>query len=163
MYYIYKTTNIQNGKYYIGVTNGNNKWYKGSGTALKNAIKKYGGGSFNTVMLEEFNTEEEAFKKEAELVTEEVVKDHNSYNLKVGGKGGSGQKKSTEHKQKISEAVKQKYKDGTYKNVANGRKPAMDPTELLSLVEEHGLKKVSVMLDIKYDTLAHRYYRYRKM
>jgi hypothetical protein len=43
-YFIYKTTNLLNGKYYIGmhVTNQIDDGYLGSGKYLNNAIKKYG-------------------------------------------------------------------------------------------------------------------------
>jgi len=39
---VYKTTNIVNGKYYIGVTNGKDPGYLGSGRVLLSAIKEYG-------------------------------------------------------------------------------------------------------------------------
>jgi hypothetical protein len=39
--YIYKKLLILTGKYYIGKHNGNNKWYKGSGTDWKNNYKLY--------------------------------------------------------------------------------------------------------------------------
>lgn len=47
-YTIYKTTNIKNGKYYIGKhqTENENDSYLGSGIALKKAIKKFGKNSF---------------------------------------------------------------------------------------------------------------------
>ena len=43
-YMVYKTTNLVNNKYYIGVhaTNDLNDGYFGSGKNLKQAIKKYG-------------------------------------------------------------------------------------------------------------------------
>ena len=39
---IYKTTNLVNGKIYIGQDSNNNPNYYGSGTLLHKAIKKYG-------------------------------------------------------------------------------------------------------------------------
>jgi len=39
---IYKTTNLINGKYYIGKDKYNNPSYLGSGFILYQAIKKYG-------------------------------------------------------------------------------------------------------------------------
>lgn len=45
MYYLYKTTNLINHKYYIGVHYSediDNDDYLGSGKHLKSAIKKYG-------------------------------------------------------------------------------------------------------------------------
>lgn len=44
-HYIYKITNILNGKYYVGKHSSNciqKDGYMGSGKHLKNAIKKYG-------------------------------------------------------------------------------------------------------------------------
>jgi hypothetical protein len=43
---IYKTTNIINGKYYVGKDINNSESYLGSGVLLKRAIKKYGKENF---------------------------------------------------------------------------------------------------------------------
>lgn len=46
-YFIYETTNLKNGKKYIGKHYGElNDSYLGSGTLLKKAIEKYGKESF---------------------------------------------------------------------------------------------------------------------
>lgn len=52
--YIYKTTNLVNGKIYIGQHKSNkfDPKYKGSGVHFKNAIKKYGETNFITEMLD---------------------------------------------------------------------------------------------------------------
>jgi len=138
MFILYKTTNIINKKYYIGVSNGNNKWYKGSGTALKKAIKKYGVGNFLTEILEKFETEQEAFAREEQIVTEELVNDHNCYNIKLGGKGGKGHHKSVDHKKKIALAVKEFYK--THKS-GGGRKPEVAYEETLRIWKLYGQRK----------------------
>ena len=156
MYKIYKTTNTINNKYYIGVHNGNDKWYKGSGTALKRAIKLHGGENFVTETLEECTTEQEAFVREAELVTEELVKDRNCYNIKLGGKGGAGTKKSEAHKEAIRQAILAKPSRG------GGRGPAMDKQDLINTVKELGFDKASEVYGLKKETLKHRYYRYIK-
>lgn len=106
---IYKTTNKINGKYYIGVSNGRNLNYKGSRSALHNAMRKYGRENFIRETLEVFDTIKEAFNREAEIVTEEFVANPNTYNLKVGGKGGIGQKKTTSHRAKLSKAITDKF------------------------------------------------------
>ena len=91
MYYtVYKTTNIVNGKIYIGThkTNNLDDGYLGSGTVLKRAIEKYGPDSFSKEILAIFDNPVDMFALEAELVTEEFLIDTNSYNLKIGGMGG---------------------------------------------------------------------------
>lgn len=110
-FYLYKTTNTVNGKYYYGVHTYNPKqkydYYLGSGAALKASIKKYGRNSFIREILEWFDTEEEAYKREAEIVTETLVSDPMCYNLKLGGKGGMrGRKMPEEEKQRISKKLK---------------------------------------------------------
>ena len=87
MYYtIYKTTNVINGKYYIGKhqTKNLNDSYMGSGKLLKQAIKKYGTENFIKEILYVFETEEEMNAKEKEL----VILEETSYNLCIGGHGG---------------------------------------------------------------------------
>ncbi len=85
-YLIYKTTNIVNGKYYIGKhkTDNLNDGYLGSGKLLKRAIKKYGIENFVKEILLECFSEEEMNLAERIM----VVPDSTNYNLCEGGKGG---------------------------------------------------------------------------
>lgn len=88
MYFIiYKTVNNINNKYYIGAhkTNLIDDGYLGSGIALKRAIQKYGVSSFSRTILHIFDNKHDMFEKERELVTEDIVRDRMSYNLKIGG------------------------------------------------------------------------------
>lgn len=63
--------------------------YKGSGTHLNSAIKKYGKDSFATRILAEFDTESEAYEAEEKLIEEM----NPYYNIATGGIGvGSGEK-----------------------------------------------------------------------
>jgi hypothetical protein len=50
---IYITTNLINGKQYIGLHSKNNKSYLGAGTLLLKAIKKYGKENFSKEILKE--------------------------------------------------------------------------------------------------------------
>lgn len=87
---IYKTTNLINGKIYIGKhkTRCIDDGYMGSGKWLKRAISKYGIENFAREILHECSSEEEMNAKEAELVTEEFCLHGDTYNLCVGGQGG---------------------------------------------------------------------------
>lgn len=89
-YFIYKTTNKINGKYYVGKhkTDNIDDEYLGSGTILKRAIKKYGKENFIFEIIEYCETEEKLNIKEMEYITEDMVKSKNCYNLKLGGNGG---------------------------------------------------------------------------
>jgi hypothetical protein len=108
-YTIYKTTNLINNKFYIGkhqTANPNDSYY-GSGKAIKEAILKYGKENFQKEILFIFQTEEEMNAKERELITEEFVNCKDTYNMGVGGEGGShfkGKKHSIEVRKKISES-----------------------------------------------------------
>jgi len=89
-YIVYKTTNLLDGKFYIGThrTPNLNDGYMGSGKYLKRAIDKHGPQNFRRDILFVFDNADDMFAKEAELVTEELLTNENTYNLKVGGFGG---------------------------------------------------------------------------
>ena len=152
-YIIYKTTNTTNGKYYVGVTNGNKLGYLGSGRALLSAIKEYGRENFVRETLEVFETEAEAYGREAQIVDETFVADRNTYNLGKGGKGGPGQPKSEEHKEKIRQAIIAKPSNN------GGRKPAMDNNFLIEQVTQYGIKGAAEKLGLTFYQCRDRYYR----
>lgn len=103
---LYQTTNLVNGKIYVGVhkvaDNYRSKNYLGSGQAMKVAIKKYGKENFTRVTLAEFSCAKDAYLAEAEMVTEDFVKNSDNYNMKVGGKGGQSIPHTDETKAKIA-------------------------------------------------------------
>lgn len=90
-HYIYKITNILNGKYYVGKHSSNciqKDGYMGSGKHLKNAIKKYGRENFNREILYQFEDEVQAYTMEQQIVNQDFVLQPNTYNQTIGGIGG---------------------------------------------------------------------------
>ena len=89
--YIYKTTNLINGKQYIGqhrATKFESNNYIGSGKLLLVAIKKYGIKNFKCELLEECNSESELNEREVYYIKfYNAVEDDNFYNVCYGGGG----------------------------------------------------------------------------
>jgi len=112
IHYVYRTVNLITGSYYIGAHSSRkmNNLYLGSGLILSRAIKKYGKEKFKKEILEICESKEHKFQREAEIVTEETIKDPLCMNLKPGGHGGwistKGKPHSEETKKKMSEIKK---------------------------------------------------------
>lgn len=86
-YYIYKTTNLINERFYIGRHSTNNleDGYLGSGSIIKQAINKYGINNFKCEVLEFCKSIEDVIKREEEIVTADFIQNPLCYNAKPGG------------------------------------------------------------------------------
>lgn len=100
-HYVYRITNNTNKKYYIGIHSTKITYefkdedelknylisdgYWGSGTDIIKAIKKEGLENFTKEVLKIFSTREEVLQEESRLVTLDVIRDPQSYNLSLGG------------------------------------------------------------------------------
>lgn len=84
---LYKTTNLINGKTYIGIhkTNNLDDGYLGSGFALTEALEKYGKDNFKREILEFCDSYDELIELEKVYVDIDWVKNKSNYNLKTGG------------------------------------------------------------------------------
>lgn len=105
---IYKTTNLINGKIYIGQTHNLSDKYIGSGKNLKRAIKKYGKENFTKDVIEYCDSDDQLNEREKYWITYYNSKDKNiGYNLTYGGQTGwyKNCKHSEETKRKIGEGV----------------------------------------------------------
>lgn len=104
---VYKTTNIVNNKIYVGVhrtVKGVTDSYIGcgitgkvkKGKGLAAAVAKYGYDKFKRETLftypDTVEGERAAYKKEAEIVNWDFIRDPHTYNLKLGGKFSSSAK-----------------------------------------------------------------------
>ena len=87
--YIYKTTNLLNGHFYIGQKNKDifDPAYYGSGTILQRAIKKYGKENFKIEVLE-FVDLEILNEREIFHIAETGALLSENYNITKGGTGG---------------------------------------------------------------------------
>ena len=102
---LYKTTNLLNDRFYIGMHSTENldDGYLGSGKRLKAEIKKYGKENFKREVLEILPSRDALEKCEAEVVTEELRANPLCLNLKNGGEGG-GKFWNEEHQRKCASA-----------------------------------------------------------
>lgn len=153
-HFIYKTTSLIDGRYYIGMHSTNNlkDGYLGSGTQLMRAIRKYGKENFVMEILEYLPTKELLSQREKEIVTMQEVTDKKCMNLKIGGIGGfppTAKRRFLERmkevdfkkmfSQKASERMVEQYKNG--KRVSNppnwtGRKHKPETLEKMKDVKK---------------------------
>lgn len=85
-YFIYKTINKLNQKYYYGAHSTKNidDGYLGSGVALKRAIIKYGKENFYREVVEFCVDKDELYLRE-EIIVEQHYKKEECYNMNIGG------------------------------------------------------------------------------
>jgi len=117
---VYKTTNLVNGKIYVGQDRKNNSNYLGSGIVFERALKKHGKENFKKEILEECNTQKELNKRERFWIKKTNCQDPKiGYNVANGGNLGKfdnlvkvGEKISQSLKgHKVSEETKRKLKE----------------------------------------------------
>lgn len=104
--YIYLTTNIVNGKIYVGQHKASvfDSKYKGSGVHLRNAVAKYGKESFIVEMIDTAENKEELSEKEIRWISKLDSRNADiGYNL---SKGGVGHPMSGDSRKRMSEARK---------------------------------------------------------
>lgn len=89
-YLIYQTTNLLNGKKYVGkhITNNLDDGYLGSGLHLCRAVKVHGKEQFKREILFFCNSQQSLDTLEKTYIDESIIKDSNYYNLALGGEGG---------------------------------------------------------------------------
>jgi group I intron endonuclease len=100
---IYKTTNLINGKFYVGKDERNKSDYFGSGINLNRAIKKYGKENFIKETIEVCSTKEELNEREKYWIKKTKAQEI-GYNIAEGGSGGNTMCK--ENKDKILNGFK---------------------------------------------------------
>ena len=89
-HYIYKTTCLITGKFYVGMHSTDNleDGYLGSGKILGYSLNKYGKENHVREILEYLPSRIKLKEREKEIVNEELLSDPLNINLKYGGEGG---------------------------------------------------------------------------
>lgn len=100
---IYKTTNLINGKFYIGQDSKNNPDYLGSGKLLHRAIEKYGIENFKKETLEICKNKKHLNEREIYWIEITRAKEI-GYNIASGGHGGNT------YNEEISKRMSKKFK-----------------------------------------------------
>lgn len=110
-HYTYRTTNLVNGRYYLGMhsTNHIDDGYLGSGKRLYYELNKYGRDSFKFQILEQFKSREELVQAEVNLITEHDLKNTNCLNCKPGGQGGFTDDNRKKARQVTDKILEEKY------------------------------------------------------
>jgi len=90
LYTIYQITNIVNNKIYVGAhqTADSNDGYMGSSKILEAAMAKYGVENFKKEILHIVDNDEHMYSLECEIVNEDFVVRKDTYNIRIGGRGG---------------------------------------------------------------------------
>lgn len=155
-HFIYKTTNLLNGKYYIGMHSTDNleDGYLGSGKRLKYSVNKYGRENHVREILEFVDNRINLRKREEEIVNLDEIAKEMCMNLKIGGECGSVdikyEKQSSwlkskwnekEYRDKIvklsGERMKQHHKNGKIKyDTFTGREHTNEAKEKMSIAKK---------------------------
>lgn len=139
--YVYKITNLVNGKIYIGKhsTDDIEDGYMGSGIRVKQAYQKYGLENFNKEVIQFYTSEDELNQGEIYWIAQfNSTEPEIGYNLTYGGDGGV---LTTEVRQKISTTMKGLHRsEETKRKIGEAMKGKNNPMYGKPLSEEHKRK-----------------------
>ena len=129
-HYIYKTTCLVTGKYYLGMhsTDDLNDGYIGSGSRLRLSVNKHGKENHICEIQEHYFTREWLKEREAELVCAETLTDPKCMNLALGGGGGLGNGWKFVHTQRT---------DAEWKDIRAKGGAAANKVRTQKLLEKH--------------------------
>jgi len=162
---IYKTTNLINGKIYVGQEKGNNEQYLGSGLLLNYAIKKYGRKNFKKDIIKKCWSKQEINESEKYWIKALESRNLNiGYNIAIGGQFGdvlSSHPNKIEIYKKISQSVKKNIKINPNFGMKGKKQSDFAKAKLsklrigIKLSEEHK-KSICDSCKIKCNTKEHR-------
>jgi group I intron endonuclease len=135
---IYLVTNLINGKKYLGKDVRNRKYYLGSGTVLRKAIKKYGRENFKKEIIEEHNNENKLKEREEYwLLFYDAANNVNFYN-RINKSNGApkGRKITQKSRNKISKSLLGKPKSPEHIQKIKNRKITEETKQKMSLIKK---------------------------
>lgn len=179
IHYLYKTTCLVTGRYYIGMhsTTNLNDGYMGSGKRLRYSIRKYGVENHIKEILEFFDSRELLVESEKRMITSDMLVDKMCMNIMSGGTGGfvsefvqlkrsiAGNKHHNEKLQndnlyrenyinKVSLGLKKAHKEGKLKGRDGGPNKGKSLSENhKKLIGERNKIKQKGMLNSQYGTM----------
>ena len=142
---IYKTTNLVNGKIYVGKDAYNRSTYLGSGLVLRRAIAKYGKENFKKEILERCQSLNELSQREIYWISFfNSTNPSIGYNLTDGGVGGDTysflpEYKKTIRKKQLADAAK------AFNNSEEGKKFLSENSKRMWRDPKHRSHMVKVM------------------
>jgi DNA-dependent RNA polymerase auxiliary subunit epsilon len=116
-HFIYKTTNLKNDNFYIGLHSTNNldDGYIGSGDKLRSSVRHYGKENHKFEILEFYSNRDLIMQREKEIVNADLLKNPLCMNIMQGGYGFT----DLDHFKKVCEAgnkvFREKLKDESYR------------------------------------------------
>lgn len=141
---IYKTTNLINGKIYIGKDVKNKKSYLGSGTILKKAIEKHGKENFLKEIIEYCKNNDELCKREIYWIKKLNSTNKNiGYNISKGGNGGVfGKIQSKKTRIKKSNSLKNRVFSQKHKERISNALKGVSKSDIHKEKVKESLKKI---------------------
>lgn len=151
-HFIYKTTNIINNKYYIGMHSTNNleDGYIGSGKILRNSIKKYGKENFRINILEFLSNRKSLIDKEIETVNDSLLIDENCMNIKNGGNGGFSLEQTKNGRKITDDFLKNKYGDNFRSIIIKKYHESLSDDE--KLIRSNKIKEGQIKIEFNHAT-----------
>lgn len=167
IYFLYKTTNLLTGRYYIGIHSckDDNDAYYGSGIILRRSLKKHGKENHQREILKYASSRRELYELEEKAVNEELLKDPLCMNVVQGGRGVLGLKHSEDSKFVMSEKAKERFSNPekleAFKESKKRQKRRSDAEEMIMIAPDGMIYNLAIGLKAFCDEHELPYYTIR--